>query len=47
MDNTKPVKEEIIKVNEYYGNDFSRSYNAVLVEGKLKEAASSDKKANR
>jgi hypothetical protein len=28
---------EKVKVNEYYGNDFSRSYEAVIIDGKLVE----------
>jgi hypothetical protein len=31
--NNEKKTEEIVKVNEFYANTFSRSYEAVLIDG--------------
>ena len=31
--NNENKTEEVVKVNEYYANTFSRSYEAVLIDG--------------
>ncbi len=50
VDKRSSDNAEKVTVNEYYGNDYSRTYQAVLEDGKLievKEEAHRNEKINK